>query len=172
MSFLVQVKHPPLSPIPPETNMQGDKISAKQIIRKFERLSVSSSSSTSLAQTAIKIRDAVHYIECIKERFLEDESEVYDEFLLLMDEFKNHSSVTHRLPTDPYTKLSLCSINTTDVINRIKRLFYEHPDLVAGFDYFLPPGYSTSSSAAETTGDEEADEDSDGSRTASPGEGK
>jgi len=83
--------------------MQSDDISTKQAFKKFEKLSVGSSSSNSLAQTAVKIRDAVHYIENIKERFLEDESEVYDEFLLLMDEFKNHSSVMRRSTTDPST---------------------------------------------------------------------
>jgi len=49
-------------------------------------------------------------------------------------------------------------------------LFYEHPDLIAGFDYFLPPGYSTSNQVAETTEEEETGEGSDGSSTASPGE--
>jgi len=84
--------------------MQSDDISTKQTFKKFESLSVGSSSSSSLAQTAVKIRDAVHYIESIKERFLEDESEVYDEFLLLMNEFKNHSSVMRRSTTDSLMK--------------------------------------------------------------------
>lgn len=57
-----------------------------------------------------------------------------------------------------------------DVIKRIKMLFYEHPDLIAGFDYFLPSGYSTSNQVAETTEEEETGEGSDGSSTASPGE--
>jgi len=150
--------------------MQSDDISTKQAFKKFERLSVGSSSSSSRAQTAVKIRDAMHYIESIKERFLEDESEVYDEFLLLMDEFKNHSLVMRRSTTDPPMK-SLCSIDTMDVIKRIKILFYEHPDLTAGFNYFLPPGYSTSSQMTEMT-EEERSEGSDGSSTASPGESK
>jgi len=56
------------------------------------------------------------------------------------------------------------------VIKRIKLLFYEHPDLIAGFDYFLPPGYSTSGQVAEK--EEDTGEGSDGSSTASPGESK
>lgn len=34
-----------------------------------------------------------------------------------------------------------CSIDTPGVINRVSQLFHGHPDLVLGFNAFLPPGY-------------------------------
>lgn len=33
------------------------------------------------------------------------------------------------------------SIDTPGVINRVSQLFHGHPDLVLGFNAFLPPGY-------------------------------
>lgn len=35
----------------------------------------------------------------------------------------------------------LNSIDTPGVINRVSQLFHGHPDLVLGFNAFLPPGY-------------------------------
>lgn len=49
------------------------------------------------------------------------------EHLLLIDVF--HVSV------------SLSSIDTPGVINRVSQLFKGHPDLIMGFNTFLPPGY-------------------------------
>ncbi|KAJ3561955.1 hypothetical protein NP233_g9877 [Leucocoprinus birnbaumii] len=103
-----------------------------------------------LSQTAVKIRDALDYIEAVKARFMEDEPEVYDEFLLLMNDFRNHG------------------INTTGVINRIRQLFHEHPDLVTSFDKFLTPRYSAGATPVSEE-DEVEDEESEGSGTASPG---
>lgn len=40
--------------------------------------------------------------------------------------------------------LILCLLNSIDtpgVINRVSQLFHGHPDLVLGFNAFLPPGY-------------------------------
>lgn len=34
-----------------------------------------------------------------------------------------------------------CSIDTQEVINRVSTLFHGHPDLIVGFNTFLPPGY-------------------------------
>lgn len=36
---------------------------------------------------------------------------------------------------------SLCSIDTPGVIRRVSQLFHEHPDLIVGFNAFLPLGY-------------------------------
>ena len=33
------------------------------------------------------------------------------------------------------------SIDTQEVINRVSTLFHGHPDLIVGFNTFLPPGY-------------------------------
>lgn len=37
--------------------------------------------------------------------------------------------------------LSFCSIDTPGVISRVSQLFKGHPDLIMGFNTFLPPGY-------------------------------
>lgn len=34
-----------------------------------------------------------------------------------------------------------CSIDTPGVISRVSQLFKGHPDLIMGFNTFLPPGY-------------------------------
>ncbi|CAF0839927.1 unnamed protein product [Didymodactylos carnosus] len=49
--------------------------------------------------------------------------QVYNQFLDIMKEFKSQS------------------IDTQEVINRVSRLFHGHPDLIVGFNTFLPPGY-------------------------------
>uniref|UniRef100_A0A8C4HQL6 Paired amphipathic helix protein Sin3b n=1 Tax=Dicentrarchus labrax TaxID=13489 RepID=A0A8C4HQL6_DICLA len=48
---------------------------------------------------------------------------IYNKFLDIMKEFKSQS------------------IDTPGVINRVSQLFHGHPDLVLGFNAFLPPGY-------------------------------
>ena len=35
----------------------------------------------------------------------------------------------------------LCSIDTPGVISRVSNLFKGHPDLIVGFNTFLPPGF-------------------------------
>ena len=35
-----------------------------------------------------------------------------------------------------------CRIDTTGVIMRVSRLFRDHPELIVGFNTFLPPGYN------------------------------
>jgi paired amphipathic helix protein Sin3a len=39
------------------------------------------------------------------------------------------------------TSLFSISIDTQEVINRVSTLFHGHPDLIVGFNTFLPPGY-------------------------------
>lgn len=41
----------------------------------------------------------------------------------------------------PLWSAFLNSIDTPGVINRVSQLFHGHPDLVLGFNAFLPPGY-------------------------------
>ena len=42
-----------------------------------------------------------------------------------------------------------CSIDTPGVINRVSNLFKGHPDLIVGFNTFLPPGYKIEVQANE-----------------------
>jgi histone deacetylase complex regulatory component SIN3 len=66
----------------------------KKAMKTFENMSISdSTSSSSLTQASVKIRAVLEYIDAVKARFMEDEPEVYDEFLELMKAFKSQQSV-------------------------------------------------------------------------------
>uniref|UniRef100_A0A672K1N5 Paired amphipathic helix protein Sin3b n=1 Tax=Sinocyclocheilus grahami TaxID=75366 RepID=A0A672K1N5_SINGR len=68
------------------------------------------------------VEDALSYLDQVKIRFGNDPG-IYNKFLDIMKEFKSQS------------------IDTPGVINRVSQLFHGHPDLVLGFNAFLPPGY-------------------------------
>uniref|UniRef100_A0A3Q3L0I0 Paired amphipathic helix protein Sin3b n=1 Tax=Mastacembelus armatus TaxID=205130 RepID=A0A3Q3L0I0_9TELE len=68
------------------------------------------------------VEDALSYLDQVKIRFA-NEPGIYNKFLDIMKEFKSQS------------------IDTPGVINRVSQLFHGHPDLVLGFNAFLPPGY-------------------------------
>uniref|UniRef100_A0A3B3ZSG9 Paired amphipathic helix protein Sin3b n=1 Tax=Periophthalmus magnuspinnatus TaxID=409849 RepID=A0A3B3ZSG9_9GOBI len=69
----------------------------------------------------LKVEDALSYLDQVKNRFANDPG-IYNKFLDIMKEFKSQ-------------------IDTPGVINRVSQLFHGHPDLVLGFNAFLPPGY-------------------------------
>uniref|UniRef100_A0A8C7RD11 Paired amphipathic helix protein Sin3b n=1 Tax=Oncorhynchus mykiss TaxID=8022 RepID=A0A8C7RD11_ONCMY len=69
-----------------------------------------------------QVEDALSYLDQVKIRFGNDPG-IYNKFLDIMKEFKSQS------------------IDTPGVINRVSQLFHGHPDLVLGFNAFLPPGY-------------------------------
>uniref|UniRef100_A0AAY4E700 Paired amphipathic helix protein Sin3b n=1 Tax=Denticeps clupeoides TaxID=299321 RepID=A0AAY4E700_9TELE len=69
-----------------------------------------------------EVEDALSYLDQVKIRFGSDPG-IYNKFLDIMKEFKSQS------------------IDTPGVINRVSQLFHGHPDLVLGFNAFLPPGY-------------------------------
>jgi paired amphipathic helix protein Sin3a len=56
---------------------------------------------------------------------------VYNDFLDIMKEFKSQS------------------IDTPGVITRVSHLFKGHPELIVGFNTFLPPGYKIEVQANE-----------------------
>uniref|UniRef100_A0A673HHT9 Paired amphipathic helix protein Sin3b n=1 Tax=Sinocyclocheilus rhinocerous TaxID=307959 RepID=A0A673HHT9_9TELE len=70
----------------------------------------------------LQVEDALSYLDQVKIRFGNDPG-IYNKFLDIMKEFKSQS------------------IDTPGVINRVSQLFHGHPDLVLGFNAFLPPGY-------------------------------
>ncbi|GCB75779.1 hypothetical protein scyTo_0019056 [Scyliorhinus torazame] len=70
----------------------------------------------------LKVEDALSYLDQVKMQFGNNPA-VYNEFLDIMKEFKSQS------------------IDTPGVIDRVSRLFQGHPDLILGFNAFLPPGY-------------------------------
>jgi len=70
----------------------------------------------------LKVEDALNYLDKVKNQFAL-QPQVYNQFLDIMKEFKSQS------------------IDTQEVINRVSTLFHGHPDLIVGFNTFLPPGY-------------------------------
>lgn len=62
------------------------------------------------------------YLDQVKLQF-GNQPQVYNDFLDIMKEFKSQS------------------IDTPGVISRVSQLFKGHPDLIMGFNTFLPPGY-------------------------------
>ncbi|XP_041355634.1 paired amphipathic helix protein Sin3a-like isoform X2 [Gigantopelta aegis] len=70
----------------------------------------------------LKVEDALSYLDQVKLQF-GNQPQVYNDFLDIMKEFKSQT------------------IDTPGVINRVSNLFKGHPDLIVGFNTFLPPGY-------------------------------
>ncbi|KAL8994455.1 MAG: hypothetical protein Q9169_005579 [Polycauliona sp. 2 TL-2023] len=68
------------------------------------------------------LNDALSYLDQVKVRFVEH-PDVYNRFLDIMKDFKSQT------------------IDTPGVIERVSCLFAGHPELIQGFNTFLPPGY-------------------------------
>ncbi|MCJ1395289.1 Transcriptional regulatory protein sin3 [Xylographa bjoerkii] len=68
------------------------------------------------------LNDALSYLDQVKVRF-QDHPDVYNKFLDIMKDFKSQA------------------IDTPGVIERVSTLFNGHPELIQGFNTFLPPGY-------------------------------
>nr|XP_034838721.1 paired amphipathic helix protein Sin3a isoform X4 [Maniola hyperantus] len=74
----------------------------------------------------LKVEDALSYLDQVKYKF-NTMPQVYNDFLDIMKEFKSQT-VGYR-------------IDTPGVITRVSNLFQGHPELIVGFNTFLPPGY-------------------------------
>nr|CAI5849844.1 unnamed protein product [Callosobruchus analis] len=70
----------------------------------------------------LKVEDALSYLDLVKFKF-GAKPQVYNDFLDIMKEFKSQS------------------IDTPGVIQRVSNLFKGFPELIVGFNTFLPPGY-------------------------------
>ncbi|KAG6444337.1 hypothetical protein O3G_MSEX003312 [Manduca sexta] len=70
----------------------------------------------------LKVEDALSYLDQVKYKF-NTQPQVYNDFLDIMKEFKSQT------------------IDTPGVITRVSNLFKGHPELIVGFNTFLPPGY-------------------------------
>lgn len=68
------------------------------------------------------LNDALSYLDQVKVQFA-DHPDVYNRFLDIMKDFKSGA------------------IDTPGVIGRVSTLFAGNPDLIQGFNTFLPPGY-------------------------------
>ncbi|KAI1292628.1 Paired amphipathic helix protein Sin3a [Halotydeus destructor] len=78
----------------------------------------------------LKVEDALSYLDQVKFRF-NNQPQVYNDFLDIMKEFKSQS------------------IDTPGVIHRVSTLFKGHPELIVGFNTFLPPGYKIEMKSGE-----------------------
>lgn len=76
------------------------------------------------------LNDALSYLDQVKVQFA-DHPDVYNRFLDIMKDFKSGA------------------IDTPGVIGRVSHLFAGNPELIQGFNTFLPPGYRI-----EVTGDD------------------
>lgn len=99
----------------------------------------------------LQVEDALSYLDQVKIRF-GNEPGIYNKFLDIMKEFKSQryasvcalkicSNAQKVLMNECISDVSIHSIDTPGVINRVSQLFHGHPDLVLGFNAFLPPGY-------------------------------
>ncbi|CAG9833239.1 unnamed protein product [Diabrotica balteata] len=70
----------------------------------------------------LKVEDALSYLDLVKFKF-GAKPQVYNDFLDIMKEFKSQT------------------IDTPGVITRVSNLFKGFPELIVGFNTFLPPGY-------------------------------
>lgn len=79
-------------------------------------------SSSSSLYRPLNVKDALTYLDEVKVQFY-NQADVYNNFLDIMKDFKSQS------------------IDTPGVIDRVSSLFRGHPNLIQGFNTFLPPGY-------------------------------
>lgn len=79
-------------------------------------------SSSSSMYKPLNVKDALLYLDQVKMQFY-SQADVYNNFLDIMKDFKSQS------------------IDTPGVIDRVSTLFRGHPNLIQGFNTFLPPGY-------------------------------
>lgn len=79
----------------------------------------------------LNVKDAVSYLDQVKQKF-HDQPEVYNRFLDIMKDFK---AQTYVISTNN------SSISTPGVIDRVSAIFRGHPNLIMGFNTFLPAGY-------------------------------
>uniref|UniRef100_A0A915BD67 Paired amphipathic helix protein Sin3b n=1 Tax=Parascaris univalens TaxID=6257 RepID=A0A915BD67_PARUN len=70
----------------------------------------------------LRVEDALSYLDQVKMQFSQA-PEVYSDFLDIMKDFKSQT------------------IDTPGVIRRVSRLFRGRPNLIVGFNTFLPPGF-------------------------------
>lgn len=93
----------------------------------------------------LNVTDALSYLDAVKVRF-QDRPDVYNHFLDIMKDFKTSAYVFFgfyrlRPSCSFFIHWASDSIDTPGVIERVSHLFNSHPDLIHGFNTFLPPGY-------------------------------
>lgn len=109
--------------------------SIPQIRNKVHSSVVSTSPGQASSQQfqRLKVEDALSYLDQVKYKF-GAQPQVYNDFLDIMKEFKSQS------------------IDTPGVITRVSNLFKGHPELIVGFNTFLPPGYKIEVQSSDSGG--------------------
>lgn len=97
------------------------------------------SSSTTYFLSTDLVQDALSYLDQVKVQFV-DHPDVYNRFLDIMKDFKSGAYVTLETNQAGADFLTY-SIDTPGVIDRVSSLFAGNPELIQGFNTFLPPGY-------------------------------
>ena len=87
----------------------------------------------------LKVEDALSYLDAVKIRFAEL-PHTYNKFLDIMKDFKSQTFVAN-IAREGHVLTMFYRIDTPGVIAAVSELFRGHPDLVVGFNTFLPPGY-------------------------------
>ncbi|XP_074602037.1 SIN3 transcription regulator family member A [Brevipalpus obovatus] len=132
VSTVSAVPPPPAPPLPPPpTSLAAASVSlhspsASVSLQRSVSETLHSPSSSPANQQGqfqrLKVEDALSYLDKVKFKF-NNQPQVYNDFLDIMKEFKSQS------------------IDTPGVIQRVSTLFRGHPELIVGFNTFLPPGY-------------------------------
>jgi len=100
----------------------GNQPSVRTVTSNSMGLTTGAAQSQPPSFQRLKVEDALSYLDQVKFKF-GNQPQVYNDFLDIMKEFKSQS------------------IDTPGVISRVSMLFKGHPELIVGFNTFLPPGY-------------------------------
>ncbi|KAJ3283299.1 Transcriptional regulatory protein sin3 [Borealophlyctis nickersoniae] len=123
-------------PLGPATNGQTPPASAPlpshlSASSTVASLAVAEAAANAVSQyRPLNVKDALSYLDQVKIQF-SDQPEVYNRFLDIMKDFKSQR----------YIAITSNTMDTPGVIDRVSTLFRGHPNLIMGFNTFLPPGY-------------------------------
>ncbi|KHN75090.1 Paired amphipathic helix protein Sin3a [Toxocara canis] len=102
----------------------------------------------------LRVEDALSYLDQVKMQFSQA-PEVYSDFLDIMKDFKSQTRILLAMlildrgavPAESLLvrglpgQIASAKIDTPGVIRRVSRLFRGRPNLIVGFNTFLPPGF-------------------------------
>ncbi|EME28827.1 paired amphipathic helix protein Sin3a [Galdieria sulphuraria] len=118
---------------PPKTGaLNAENPSLSPSDEKTNKETSPSSQSAPSSNRKLKVEDALAYLEQVKTQF-NDQPHVYNKFLDIMKDFKSQA------------------IDTNGVMARVSELFRGHPNLILGFNAFLPPGCKIEVPEAQVT---------------------
>jgi len=99
--------------MPGQVNYDEEQLKDNAILRGVEQ---------PIPSRKLKVEDALCYMNKVKYEFT-NQPEVYDDFLVLLGEFKTKK------------------IDYLGVAERISNIFKGHPELIMGFNVWLPPSH-------------------------------